>query len=119
MFIWCLFGVERAVVEELDILLEAEHSLLCTAKTVREVHLLDGRVGGESQGISQQRECGNRARSHELRCMAWGGSKVVSGWEVEPRREAQVVGGDATVVEGMCYVFHHFGGLVQLADGES
>jgi len=44
----CLFGVERAVVQKLDVLLQTEHSLLRTAEAVREVHLLDGRVGGKS-----------------------------------------------------------------------
>jgi len=38
----CLLGVQRSVVEKLDILLQPEHRLLSSAQTVGEVHLLDG-----------------------------------------------------------------------------
>jgi len=43
----CLLGVQRSVVEKLDILLQPEHRLLSSAQTVGEVHLLDGWAGAE------------------------------------------------------------------------
>jgi len=54
-----LFGVERSVVKELDILLHAEDGFLGRAQAVREFNLLDLRAGGKFQGVSQERPGGN------------------------------------------------------------
>jgi len=53
--------VERAVVEELDILLHAENGLMGGAKAVIELNLLDFRASGKLQSISQKRPGGNGA----------------------------------------------------------
>jgi len=83
--------VKRAIVEELDVLLQPENGLLGRAQAMREIHLLNSRGGGKVQGIAQQRERWHGARSYEIWRDALARSQVIPGWKVKPGRKAQVV----------------------------
>jgi len=64
--------VERAVVEQLDVLLQTEHRLLSRAQAVVEIDLLDARAHGKVEGVAQEGPCWNSARTDKVRRSAWG-----------------------------------------------